>query len=510
MEFLEGRDLFGSGPSKEIPCIPGKGKPTTATVGAVGCLYMDTDTGALYKCTKAENGVYTWTQDAGLYYTPVVTQPSDTTMQIAFKPSVSGAPTPAPVVVKLPTGGSDSGGNLNPVAKTEDMTQPVGADADGRLWTVPGGGSGLSLLDIEPGEEFTLAAAGGTVIYGEIVLSTAAETVDEGGTVTFTVKLATAPSGTQTVSLSVSNTDVTLDTTKLTFDADNYATAQTVTATVAHDDDAVDDTCTITARSYGVTSRELLLTITDLDEDTAPASAHYTYVFDINETSNADKTLTMVANPNGDGQTDWGDGTVDTELTHTYADYGVYTVITDNTMETGQGKATRLSLKRVESMSLALMVNSHGNVVALDLFSYCSNLEFTCDMPAGYKQMPNTFLFCSKLANAPRIPAGCEGLNGTFWNCGFSTPPAIPSSVTDLQNAFRGAKITVAPQLHSGITNCMSMCEGCNSLTETLEPWNIEFTAMADNGSRGCFSKCALIDLTAVPTTWGGTMEVTE
>lgn len=478
MEFLEGRDLFGSGPSKEIPCIPGKGKPTTATVGAVGCLYMDTDTGALYKCTKAENGVYTWTQDAGLYYTPVVTQPSDTTMQIAFKPSVSGAPTPAPVVVKLPTGGSDSGENL-------------------------------ALLDIEPGEEFTLAAAGGTATYGEIVLSMAAETVDEGGTVTFTVKLATAPSGTQTVSLSASNADVTLDKSKLTFTVDNYAAEQTVKATVAVDDDASHDSCTITARSYGVASKEILLTISDLDEDTTPASTHYTYVFDINATTNADKTLTMVANPNGDGQTDWGDGTVDSELTHTYADYGVYTVVTDNTMEVGQGKATRLSLKRVESMSLALSVNNNNGVATADsTFSYCENLEYTCDIPAGYKQLHGTFLFCSKLANAPRIPAGCEGVYGTFWNCGFATPPAIPTSVTNLQNAFRGAKITVAPQLHSGITNCMSMCEGCVNLTDTLEPWNIEFTAMVENGSTGCFSKCTLIDLSTVPTTWGGTMEV--
>lgn len=34
--------------------------------------------------------------------------------------------------------------NINPVAKTEDMTQPVGVDANGRLWVAPigGGGSG--------------------------------------------------------------------------------------------------------------------------------------------------------------------------------------------------------------------------------------------------------------------------------------------------------------------------------------------------------------------------------
>lgn len=31
-----------------------------------------------------------------------------------------------------------------PVVKTEDMTQPVGRDPNGRLWTLPGGGGGGS------------------------------------------------------------------------------------------------------------------------------------------------------------------------------------------------------------------------------------------------------------------------------------------------------------------------------------------------------------------------------
>lgn len=40
--------------------ITGKGAPSNKTVGVVGRQYMDTDTGALYKCTAAADGVYTW------------------------------------------------------------------------------------------------------------------------------------------------------------------------------------------------------------------------------------------------------------------------------------------------------------------------------------------------------------------------------------------------------------------------------------------------------------------
>lgn len=59
MDFVESLNLLGV-KAKEIPSLKGSGSPTEATVGAVGCLYMNTDTGDLYKCIAADNGVYTW------------------------------------------------------------------------------------------------------------------------------------------------------------------------------------------------------------------------------------------------------------------------------------------------------------------------------------------------------------------------------------------------------------------------------------------------------------------
>ena len=40
--------------------IADSGTPTSNTEASVGMLYMDTDTGEMYKCTSAVNGVYTW------------------------------------------------------------------------------------------------------------------------------------------------------------------------------------------------------------------------------------------------------------------------------------------------------------------------------------------------------------------------------------------------------------------------------------------------------------------
>lgn len=59
MNYVDSFDMFGT-EAKQIPCIPGNGVPTSSTEGAVGCLYMDTDTGDVYKCVSVTEGTYVW------------------------------------------------------------------------------------------------------------------------------------------------------------------------------------------------------------------------------------------------------------------------------------------------------------------------------------------------------------------------------------------------------------------------------------------------------------------
>lgn len=59
MNYVDSLNMFGV-EAKEIPSIKGNGAPTAATAAAVGCFYMDIDTGKVYKCTAAADGVYTW------------------------------------------------------------------------------------------------------------------------------------------------------------------------------------------------------------------------------------------------------------------------------------------------------------------------------------------------------------------------------------------------------------------------------------------------------------------
>ena len=74
-----------------------------------------------------------------------------------------------------------------------------------------------------------------------VTVSTAALTVAEGGSATYTVVLDAAPSSTVTVTVGGASGDVTVEGSPLTFTTADYATAQTVTVKAAQDGDTATD-----------------------------------------------------------------------------------------------------------------------------------------------------------------------------------------------------------------------------------------------------------------------------
>ena len=79
-----------------------------------------------------------------------------------------------------------------------------------------------------------------------VSVSPTALTVDEGGSGTYTVVLASEPTESVTVSVTVSgDEDLTVDRTSLTFTASDWETAQTVTVSAGDDEDVVNGTATI-------------------------------------------------------------------------------------------------------------------------------------------------------------------------------------------------------------------------------------------------------------------------
>ena len=101
-----------------------------------------------------------------------------------------------------------------------------------------------------------------------LVLSETSLDVPEAGSASYTVKLATLPTADVTVSIGgTANTDLSLNTTSLTFTTSNWDTTQSVRVSAAQDSDALNDTATLTHTAtgggYGTVSANLPVTVTD-------------------------------------------------------------------------------------------------------------------------------------------------------------------------------------------------------------------------------------------------------
>ena len=137
----------------------------------------------------------------------------------------------------------------------------------------------------------------------DIVLSETGLTVTEGDAAgsSYTVKLATEPTGSVSVAITGHDgTDLSLDKTTLTFTVDNWNTAQTVTVKAGEDDDAANDTGTLTHTAsggdYASVSNTLLVTLTDDDE--VPVTVQFgATTYEVVEGETVTVAVTLSADP---------------------------------------------------------------------------------------------------------------------------------------------------------------------------------------------------------------------
>ena len=130
-----------------------------------------------------------------------------------------------------------------------------------------------------------------------VTLSASSLTVAEGATNTYTVELSVVPTGDVTVSVTGGG-DVGVDPTSLTFSTSSWNTAQTVTVTAEHDDDAADDTQTVAhavvaggATEYdGATLDGVTVTVTDDDDPVVTVSLRVTG-FDLHSSNDNPKGI---------------------------------------------------------------------------------------------------------------------------------------------------------------------------------------------------------------------------
>lgn len=91
--------------------------------------------------------------------TNVADKPLSAAQGVALKKLIDDLQAMIPDAYTLPTATETTLGGVKPVTATEEMTQPVGVDAEGRLMTKPGsGGSGISVTGATVGQTVKISA----------------------------------------------------------------------------------------------------------------------------------------------------------------------------------------------------------------------------------------------------------------------------------------------------------------------------------------------------------------
>ena len=212
---------------------------------------------------------------------PATLDEGDGATTVTVTGTLNGGTRDAATAVTVSVGASDdSAVEGTDYATVEDLTLTIGAGQTAATQTFM-----LNPTDDDVDEaNEALTVAGGTTATGFTVNGTTVTIADddergvsvtatslavpEAGSGTYTVALTSQPTGTVTVTPSVSgNSEVTVSG-ALTFTTVNWGTAQPVTVSAAADTDAVNDTATVThavaGGDYGtVTASDVAVTVTD-------------------------------------------------------------------------------------------------------------------------------------------------------------------------------------------------------------------------------------------------------
>ena len=199
-----------------------------------------------------------------------------------------------------------------------------------------------------------------------------------------------------------------------------------------------------------------------------------------------------------DGTKNWGDGTSDTETTHTYSAVGNYTITCNGTTMTtsassglfGQSNSTpNYTITKVRLSSSVTSISSGA-------FRACYSLT-NITIPSGVTSISsNAFRSCYSLTNIT-IPSGVTSIsNEAFINCFSLTNITIPSGVTSISgNAFTSCYSLTNITIPSGVTSISSDAfNSCFSLT------NITIPSSVTSISGGAFSACYSLTNITIPS----------
>ena len=181
-------------------------------------------------------------------------------------------------------------------------------------------------------------------------------------------------------------------------------------------------------------------------------------------------TCKMVGNKN------WGDGTTDNATTHTYTDYGSYTITCDGTsIPAGSSSSSGMFSSSGSSPNYyctEIRVGDSVTSIGDDAFSFCYSLT-SVTIPYGVTNIfSNAFYNCYSLTSVT-IPDGVTSIgDDAFYRCYSLTSVTIPDGVTSIgSSAFSFCYSLTSVTIPYGVTNIFGNAfYNCYSLTSVTIP----------------------------------------
>jgi len=258
--------------------------------------------------------------------------------------------------------------------------------------------------------------------------------------------------------------------------------------------------------------------------------------FDITLTKVTGLSVTL----NMDGTKDWGDGTSDTETTHTYTTYGDYTIKCDGTTMT-TSEDSGLFGQSTNTLNYYCVTARLANITEIGAYAFGFSWSLaTVTLSNKITDIgSHTFSFCRILTHII-IPnsvttgslyafQGCDRLTsvslgmgisriGTnaFWQCRALTNIAISKNITEIQTyAFMECIALSEIVIHNNVKSLYGSAFGdCKSLTSVTIPCNVigpsvfsscsNLTNVTFSGSPSeigysAFSGCSVLESVIIP-----------
>ena len=274
----------------------------------------------------------------------------------------------------------------------------------------------------------------------DITLASIPTTISEGGTASFTARLAYQPAANTVVSIASSDAAVGVTTTSVTFTPANYATPQPVTLNAPVDIDVIDETSTITVSSTGLPSKTFNISVDDLTEITILTSAPTVNVteeaagqsFTVTLSNPPASNLTVAVNSSSPGVT-----RSPTSLVFTSANYNSpqsVTLAAAADDDCGAGSAT-ITLSATGATSATVAVNVADN----DTQAIIESAPATVDLTDPDGSSPAGVAFGVRLACQP---AGNVTVTATSLATGTAT--VSPGSLLFTPSDWNGEKNVTA------------------------------------------------------------------